>query len=100
MYRVVAPRKMVGMALTDRQQAILEFERTWWTMDGEKEVLIRRRFACAPETYYEELNQVLEDPDALSVDPLVVRRLMRLRDRRLRARIDGSAAASAQPTRR
>lgn len=92
---------MVRMALTDRQQAILEFERTWWTMDGEKEALIRRRFACAPETYYEELNQVLEDPDALSVDPLVVRRLMRLRDRRHRARLDGSAAsASAQPTRR
>ena len=78
------------MGLTDRQHAILEFERTWWTMDGEKDLLVRRRFACAPDAYYEELNQVLEDPAALEADPLVVRRLMRLRDRRLRARVDGS----------
>lgn len=78
------------MGLTDRQYAILEFERTWWTMDGEKDLLVRRRLACAPDTYYEELNQVLEDPAALEADPLVVRRLMRLRDRRLRARVDGS----------
>ena len=77
------------MGLSNRQLAILEFERTWWTMDGEKETLIRRRFACAPDAYYEELNQVLEDPEALVADPLVVRRLMRLRDRRLRARLDG-----------
>jgi hypothetical protein len=80
---------MVRMGLSNRQLAILEFERTWWTMDGEKETLIRRRFACAPDAYYEELNQVLEDPEALVADPLVVRRLMRLRDRRLRARLDG-----------
>jgi len=78
------------MGLTDRQHAILEFERTWWTMDGEKDLLIRRRFACAPDAYYEELNGVLEDPTALAADPLVVRRLMRLRDRRLRARLDAS----------
>ena len=79
------------MGLTDRQCAILEFERTWWTMDGEKDLLIRRRFACAPDTYYEELNQVLDDPAALAADPLVVRRLQRLRDRRRRARLDDAS---------
>ena len=83
------------MGLTDRQQAILEFERTWWTMDGEKDLLIRRRFACAPDTYYEELNQVLDSPDALAVDPLVVRRLMRLRDRRRRSRLDGASSEAS-----
>lgn len=85
------------MGLTDRQQAMLEFERTWWTMDGDKEVLIRRRFACSPATYYDELNQVLDLPEALAADPMVVRRLLRMRDRRLRARLDGaSTEASAQ----
>jgi hypothetical protein len=83
------------MGLTDRQQAILEFERTWWTMDGEKDLLIRRRFTCAPDTYYEELNQVLDHPDALAADPLVVRRLMRLRDRRRRARLDGTGSEAS-----
>lgn len=81
--------------LTERQRAILEFERTWWTLDGEKDVLIRRRFACAPDTYYDELNQVLHDPEALVADPLVVRRLHRLRDRRLRARLDGSGSQAS-----
>ena len=74
--------------LTDRQLAILEFERTWWTMDGDKDTLIRRRFACAPDAYYEELNQVLDHPGAREADPLLVRRLLRLRDRRVRARIE------------
>jgi hypothetical protein len=81
--------------LTERQRAILEFERTWWTFDAEKDVLIRRRFACPPDAYYEELNQVLEDPDSLSVDPLVVRRLTRLRDRRRQARLDGAGAEAS-----
>jgi len=85
------------MGLTERQQAILEFERTWWTMDGEKDLLIRRRFACAPTAYYDELNQVLDLPEALAADPLVVRRLVRMRDRRRRARLDGTGTeASAQ----
>lgn len=83
------------MSLTERQRAILEFERTWWTLDGDKDLLIRRRFACAPDAYYDELNQVLHDPDALTVDPLVVRRLMRLRDRKRRARLDGSGAEAS-----
>jgi hypothetical protein len=74
--------------LTERQRAILELERTWWTMDEEKELLIRRRFACALDVYYQELNATLDDPDALDADPLVVHRLRRARERERRARIE------------
>jgi Protein of unknown function (DUF3263) len=88
-----ATGKAVGVALTDRAQAILDFERSWWTQDGPKDQLIRERFQCSADTYYQELNQVLADPDALEYDPLVVRRLLRLRDRRLRARLDSAAAS-------
>jgi hypothetical protein len=80
------------MALTERHLAILEFERTWWTLDEEKDLLIRARFACAPDAYYEELNRVLDDPEAMAADPLVVRRLVRLKDRRHRARLEGSGS--------
>jgi Protein of unknown function (DUF3263) len=80
------------VALTDREQAILDFERSWWTQDGPKDQLIRERFQCSADTYYQELNQVLALPEALAYDPLVVRRLLRLRDRRRRARLDGAAA--------
>ena len=48
--------------------------------------------------YYQALNGLLEQPEALEHDPLVVRRLLRLRDRRRRLRLGppSSAAAAAE----
>jgi hypothetical protein len=86
----------VGVTLSPREQAILEFERSWWTLDAAKDTLIRERFQCSAEAYYQELNSVLEKPEALAFDPLVVRRLLRLRDRRRRARLDGAASAALE----
>ena len=78
------------MPLTDRQKSDPRFRTTWWTLDGAKDALINERFQCSAETYYGELNAALEHDDALTYDPLVVRRLRRLRDRRRRARLDGA----------
>ena len=75
--------------LTDRQRALLDFERDAWTFDEPKEHGIRARFGCSPDEYYAELNRVLDHPAALSHDPLGVRRLRRFRDRRRRARLEG-----------
>jgi uncharacterized protein DUF3263 len=80
------------MALSERDRAILDFERTWWTEPGPKDVAIRARFGVSPTRYYRLLNEVLEDPDATAYDPLVVLRLRRLRDRRRRARFEGRPA--------
>ena len=74
--------------ITERQQAILEFERTFWTYDDPKETVIRARFQCSADEYYAELNELLELPAALEHDPLVVRRLQRQRVRRRRERLD------------
>lgn len=79
---------LAAMALTDRDRAILEFERSWWTEPGPKELAIRERFDLSTTRYYELLNALLEMPEALDHDPLVVRRLRRLRDRRRRARLE------------
>lgn len=79
------------MSLTEREQAILDFERTWWTQDGVKETLLRERFDCSADDYYNELNRLLDSPDALAYDPLVVRRLQRARERRRRMRLDGTS---------
>lgn len=75
--------------LSERERAMIEFERSWWTLDDSRDLLIRARFACSIEDYYQELNQLLDHPSALAFDPLVVRRLRRQRERRRRARIDG-----------
>ena len=80
------------MGLSQRDRAILDFERMWWTEPGPKELAIRTRFDLSPTRYYQVLGELLESSDAISYDPLVVRRLRRLRDRRRRARYEGRSA--------
>ncbi|MGK2947255.1 MAG: DUF3263 domain-containing protein [Acidimicrobiales bacterium] len=77
------------MPLTDRDRAILDFERSWWTEAGPKDTAIRERFELSGTRYYQLLTELLDDPDALEYDPLLVRRLRRVRERRRRARVEG-----------
>jgi hypothetical protein len=65
--------------LTRREHEMLTFERQWWRRPGAKETAIRERFGLAPTRYYQVLNALLDRPAALEADPLLVRRLRRLR---------------------
>jgi len=71
--------------LTDRQRAMLAFERRWWRHPGAKEQAIRDEFGVSPTRYYQMLNALLDTPGALAADPVTVGRLRRLRAARLRA---------------
>ncbi|MEO7555552.1 MAG: DUF3263 domain-containing protein [Acidimicrobiales bacterium] len=84
------------MALTDRDRSILDFERGWWCESGPKEVAIRERFELSTTRYYEIVGELLDDAEAAAYDPLVVRRLRRLRDRRRRARFEGRQAGGGR----
>ena len=75
-----------GSALSDRDAEILDFERTWWRASGAKEQTIRERFDMSPTRYYQVLNALIDNPAALASDPLLVKRLRRLRDERRRNR--------------
>ena len=77
------------MTLTERDKAILDFERTWWTEAGPKDTAIRERFELSGTRYYQLLTELIDDRDALDYDPLLIRRLRRDRERRRRARIEG-----------
>ena len=77
------------MALTERDKAILDFERTWWMEAGPKDTAIRDRFELSGTRYYQLLTELVDDEDALEYDPLLIRRLRRVRERRRRARIQG-----------
>ena len=68
-----------GPVLTERELEMLAFERQWWRHAGAKETAIRERFGLAPTRYYQALNALVDRPAALAVDPLLVRRLRRLR---------------------
>jgi hypothetical protein len=72
--------------LTDTETAILEFERHWWKYAGAKETAIRETFGMSATVYYQRLNALIDKPAALAADPMLVRRLVRLRDQRRRVR--------------
>jgi hypothetical protein len=74
------------MDLTERDKAILDFERSWWSQSGPKETLILDKFDLSASRYYQILNELVDTDAAYEHDPLVVRRLRRQRDRRRRAR--------------
>jgi hypothetical protein len=72
--------------LSRREHEILAFERQWWRHAGAKETAIRDRFGLTPTRYYQALNALVDHPAALAVDPVLVRRLRRLRAARQRQR--------------
>jgi uncharacterized protein DUF3263 len=73
-------------ALSDRDREILEFERHWWKYAGAKETAVRENFDMSSTRYYQVLNALIDRPEALEADPLLVRRLRRLRAARQRQR--------------
>ena len=75
-----------GVGLSRRDHEMLTFERQWWRRPGAKETAIRDRFGVTPTRYYQVLNALVDRPDALAADPLLVRRLRRLRTARQRQR--------------
>lgn len=72
--------------LTDTEIAVLEFERSWWKFPGAKETAVRERFGHGSTRHYQLLNAIIDRPEALAHDPLLVRRLRRLRQERARQR--------------
>ena len=70
--------------LDERAREILAFERRWWKHAGSKEQSIRDTFGLSATRYYQLLNGLLDDPEALKHDPVLVGRLRRLRASRAR----------------
>jgi len=77
------------MSISDRDRAILDFERTWCTRDGSKEDAIRHELGISGTRYYQVLGALLDAPEAAAYDPLTVKRFRRNRDRRRRVRVEG-----------
>ena len=78
--------QVAGAGLSRREHEMLTFERQWWRRPGAKETAIRDRFDLTPTRYYQLLNALVDQPAALAADPLLVRRLRRLRAARQRTR--------------
>jgi hypothetical protein len=72
--------------LSEREREILAFERQWWKYAGAKEAAIRDLFGMSATRYYQVLNALIDRPEALVADPMLVKRLRRLRASRQRTR--------------
>lgn len=68
--------------LTDLELDILTFEKQWWKYAGAKESAVRERFDMSSTRYYQVLNVLIDKPAALAAEPMLVRRLRRLRGAR------------------
>ena len=72
--------------LGDVEMRMLAFERRRWLFAGAKEQAILDEFGWSTTAYYLRLNALLDRPEALVADPMLVKRLRRLRDSRRRLR--------------
>lgn len=86
--------------LTAREIEILDFERSWWKHAGVKEQAIREHFDMSATRYYQILNELLENPAAMEQDPILVKRLKRLRTYRQRQRVARLLGAEYSPAKR
>jgi hypothetical protein len=75
-----------GNKLSDRDREILAFERRWWKYAGAKEEAARELFDLTATRYYQVLNALIDTPAALEHDPMLVKRLRRVRSTRQRGR--------------
>ena len=81
--------------LSERDRQVLDFERQWWKYAGAKEQAVRELFDMSPTRYYQLLNALIDDPAALAHDPMLVKRLRRMRSSRQRARTARRLGADA-----
>ncbi|MFF3753967.1 DUF3263 domain-containing protein [Streptomyces sp. NPDC002018] len=78
------PRGAAG--LSERDRAVLAFERRGWPGPGAKERAIREQLGISPTRYYQLLGALLDDPRAAEHDAVTVNRLRRVRNARRESR--------------
>ncbi|GAB3124907.1 DUF3263 domain-containing protein [Glaciibacter psychrotolerans] len=72
--------------LSERDKAILAFENAQAHHAGDKEQAIRAEFSVSAARYYQLLGALIDSPGARAHDPMLVKRLQRMRDARAQAR--------------
>jgi Protein of unknown function (DUF3263) len=73
-------------ALSDHDTRVLSFERRAWRTAGAKEQAIAEVLGITATRYYQLLNELIDQPEALKFDPVLVKRLRAQRARRQRIR--------------
>jgi hypothetical protein len=72
--------------LIDAEKAVLAFEHRRWTYPGAKDEAILKTFTLTPVHYQQWVLAIIDKPAALVHDPMLVKRLRRLRATRRQRR--------------
>ena len=80
------------MDLTDRERSLLAFERHWWRYGATRADAARRRFGLGGAEHGRIVGDLIDRPAALAHDPVLVRRLRRMRAARRLERAERRAA--------
>lgn len=73
-----AGQPQAGLSESDR--ALLEFARTAPSHPGHLNNAIAETFGVTGTTYFQRLNRVIDDPEAMKVDAQTVKRYQRIRE--------------------
>lgn len=92
----LAPDPYPAGELTDVERRVLDFERQWWRYAGAKEQAIHDLFGWTPTRYFQVLNTLIDTPAALVAEPMLVKRLRRVRTARQRDRAQRRLAGPAR----
>ena len=80
------PDRPDDVGLDDRQLRVLAFEGRAWQQPARKAEAIRDEFGISAARYYRILGELIDSPAALRHDPMLVKRLQRMRSARRVAR--------------
>jgi hypothetical protein len=80
------PASDPSLGLDERSREVLDFEREAWKLTVTKQRAIRERFGFSPSRYHQLLHRIIDRPEAVAYDPMLVRRLRRVRAVRRRSR--------------
>jgi hypothetical protein len=80
------------------ERRILDFETAAASAGGVTAASVRREFGVTLARYHQMLSGVLDSPQALRHDPMLVRRLRRIRDARATARASRTFRLDSQDT--
>jgi hypothetical protein len=93
----VTAGKAEAPGLDERARAILDLERSSWQLTVPKARAIRDQLGISVTRYHQLLGRLIDTPEALAYDPMLVRRLRRVREARRRRRVAGRLGVSVEP---
>ena len=85
MPQISAEREYPSPELSERERELLDFEAQWRRHVGAKEEAIRAQLGVTPPRYYQLLGRLIDTVAAQEYDPMLVKRLRRIRERRVPA---------------